>query len=219
MLHKRASRVLISAVMLLTPALPVAAQDVLNEGSQPTNPLVTEDMTREELAGVYQALLGGGFQPQPCVDGSEMFTDVPFDNLFCPWIEELARRGITGGCTTTRYCPSASVTRSQMAVFVVRAIEAARDRFAVVSSAGTLLRGAGAVSAHQIAGGVYEVFFDADITGCAFIGTVGNPGDGNPANAFAVTALRAATTNGVFIRTVDPSGTEVSANFHLQVVC
>jgi hypothetical protein len=49
-----------------------------------------------------------------------MFTDVPASNPFCSWIEELARRGITAGCTPTTYCPSASVTRAQMAPFLVK---------------------------------------------------------------------------------------------------
>jgi hypothetical protein len=49
-----------------------------------------------------------------------MFNDVPASSPFCPWIEELVRRGITSGCGGGNYCPSASVTRAQMAVFLVR---------------------------------------------------------------------------------------------------
>ena len=37
-------------------------------------------------------------------------------------INRLAAAGITGGCTTDRYCPSAPVTRAQMASFLVRAL-------------------------------------------------------------------------------------------------
>jgi len=33
----------------------------------------------------------------------------------------LAEHGITGGCSTYKYCPSANVTRAQMAIFLVRA--------------------------------------------------------------------------------------------------
>jgi S-layer homology domain len=64
-----------------------------------------------------------GYTPPPCVPGQEMFNDVPASSLFCPWIEELARRGITGGCGGGNYCPSASVTRAQMAVFLLRTLE------------------------------------------------------------------------------------------------
>jgi hypothetical protein len=51
-----------------------------------------------------------------------MFDDVPFDSPFCPWIEELARRGITSGCSATEYCPGNPVNRAQMAAFILRAL-------------------------------------------------------------------------------------------------
>jgi hypothetical protein len=52
-----------------------------------------------------------------------MFADVPLNNPFAPWIEQLARENVTGGCGTNpaRYCPDDLVTRGQMAVFIVRA--------------------------------------------------------------------------------------------------
>ncbi len=50
-----------------------------------------------------------------------MFTDVPASQSFAKWIEQLAREGITGGCGATTYCPDATVTRGQMAVFLIRA--------------------------------------------------------------------------------------------------
>ena len=75
--------------------------------------------TREEMTlTLAQAL--GPIQPPACVAGSEMFNDVPADNPFCPFIEELARRGITGGCAPGLFCPGDPVTRQQMAVFLVR---------------------------------------------------------------------------------------------------
>jgi hypothetical protein len=40
-------------------------------------------------------------------------------------INALAEAGVTGGCGANRYCPSASVTRAQMASFLVRAFELA----------------------------------------------------------------------------------------------
>jgi hypothetical protein len=77
-------------------------------------------MTRQELVGLYQALAPADFVPPACVPGSEMFADVPASNPFCPWIEELSRRGITSGCAPTLFCPFASVTRQQMAPFLVK---------------------------------------------------------------------------------------------------
>jgi hypothetical protein len=51
-----------------------------------------------------------------------MFNDVPASNPFCPFIEELSRRGITGGCGGGNFCPGDPVTRQQMAVFLVKGI-------------------------------------------------------------------------------------------------
>jgi S-layer homology domain len=78
-------------------------------------------VTRAQMAVfLLRTLEGSGYTPPPCVPGQEMFNDVPASSPFCPWIEELARRGITGGCGGGNYCPSASVDRAQMAVFLVR---------------------------------------------------------------------------------------------------
>jgi Chaperone of endosialidase/S-layer homology domain len=62
-------------------------------------------------------------QPPACVAGQEMFNDVPASNPFCPFIEELSRRGITGGCGGGNYCPDDPVTRQQMAAFLVKAVD------------------------------------------------------------------------------------------------
>ena len=67
------------------------------------------------------ALEGPGFQPPPCED--PVFTDVPCSNPFAPWIQELAARGITGGCGGGAYCPEDPVTREQMAVFLLAAAD------------------------------------------------------------------------------------------------
>jgi hypothetical protein len=47
------------------------------------------------------------------------FADVP-QNAFYPFIENLFHNGVTGGCATG-YCPAQSVTRAQMAVFLLKA--------------------------------------------------------------------------------------------------
>jgi hypothetical protein len=76
--------------------------------------------TREQMAvALAQALT---IQPPACVPGQEMFNDVPASSPFCPFIEELARRGITGGCGGGNYCPGDPVTRQQMAVFLTKAL-------------------------------------------------------------------------------------------------
>jgi hypothetical protein len=47
-----------------------------------------------------------------------VYADVPASSPFCPWIEELTRRGVVSGCGGGNYCPGASVTREQMGVFL-----------------------------------------------------------------------------------------------------
>jgi len=82
--------------------------------------------TREQMAVfVLVAKEPAGFNPPACVAGSERFTDVPASSGFCKWVEELARRGVVGGCTATTYCPSAPATREQMSVFVLRTLDPA----------------------------------------------------------------------------------------------
>ncbi|MGH2669309.1 MAG: S-layer homology domain-containing protein, partial [bacterium] len=76
-------------------------------------------VTRAQVAVfLLRAAHGAGHLP-PLATG--LFTDVPLDSPFAPFIEQLARDGITGGCGPTRFCPDQIVTREQMAVFLVRA--------------------------------------------------------------------------------------------------
>ncbi len=65
---------------------------------------------------VLRTLEGGMFYPPDC--GTPMFDDVPASSPFCRWIEELARRGVVGGCGNGNYCPTAPVSREQMSVFI-----------------------------------------------------------------------------------------------------
>ncbi len=56
--------------------------------------------------------------------GIATFDDVPTTHPFFPFIEALAKSGITGGCNAAppRYCPDAPLTRGQMAVFMAKAL-------------------------------------------------------------------------------------------------
>ena len=49
----------------------------------------------------------------------DSFADVPPTNGFHRFIETILHKNVTGGCTATAYCPSASTTRDAMAVFVL----------------------------------------------------------------------------------------------------
>ena len=66
---------------------------------------------------LLKAKEGPGYVP-PAPIG--MFQDVPTNHPNAAWIEEIARRGITGGCSTNPplYCPDGNNDRQQMAVFL-----------------------------------------------------------------------------------------------------
>jgi glucose/arabinose dehydrogenase len=75
--------------------------------------------TRAQMAVfLLKASLGSGYVPPACMG---IFGDVACPSLFADWIEDLAGRGITAGCGGGNYCPGASVTREQMAVFLLKA--------------------------------------------------------------------------------------------------
>ena len=76
----------------------------------------TAPVSREQMAVFVLATKEPGLQPPAC--GTPMFNDVPASSGFCRWIEELARRSVVTGCGGGNYCPTAAVTREQMAVFV-----------------------------------------------------------------------------------------------------
>ena len=65
-----------------------------------------------------------GYAPPPC-GATPMFADVPVTSPYCRWVEELARRGVVGGCGGGNYCAAAAVSREQMAVFVLRTLDPA----------------------------------------------------------------------------------------------
>jgi subtilisin family serine protease len=82
-----------------------------------------ENVTREQMAVfLLRGLEGKDYAPPPC-SGTSPFGDVSTSSFYCPWIQELANRGITVGCGGGNYCPSSPVTRDQMAVFLMRALE------------------------------------------------------------------------------------------------
>ena len=67
---------------------------------------------------LLKTLLGTGYTPPPAVG---IFGDVPVGSFAADWIEDLYARGITSGCSSSEllYCPDTSVTRGQVAAFLV----------------------------------------------------------------------------------------------------
>ena len=48
------------------------------------------------------------------------FLDVPPPHMFHDFVNTIARNGVTAGCGNGNYCPDASNTRAQMAVFLLK---------------------------------------------------------------------------------------------------
>ena len=102
-------------------------------GGGPLHPPFCPDgpLSRQAAAVLFlKSTQGPGFVPIPCVAGSEHFSDVPATSPYCPWIEDLARRNVTHGCTFDpdgpgpvqgKYCPQSPLSRYQLASFLTRA--------------------------------------------------------------------------------------------------
>ena len=79
----------------------------------------TQPVTREQMAVfLLRAKYGNTYTP-PAVGATSGFNDVPTSHWAAAWIKQLAAEGVTGGCGGGNYCPSATVLRDQMSVFLV----------------------------------------------------------------------------------------------------
>jgi hypothetical protein len=79
----------------------------------PNSPVTRAQMSVFLLATLH----GSGYVPAPCTTAA--FSDVPASSPFCPWVQEMAARGITAGCGGGSFCASVQNTRDQLAVFLV----------------------------------------------------------------------------------------------------
>jgi hypothetical protein len=108
------------------------------------------------------------------------------------------------------------------------ALEAAPDQTlgmaimsALVEANGTLLSGAGAVSANRSIGtGFYQVFFNRSVLGCDYVATQSNPN----INAYDPPLATIATAPGgsadrVLVVVQDGEGTNVDRTFRMIVFC
>ncbi|MCC6390835.1 MAG: S-layer homology domain-containing protein [Bryobacterales bacterium] len=75
-------------------------------------------MTRSEMAAfLVRSVVGEGFT----FSNQPYFTDVPASHPYFSYIQKLRELGVTNGCSATRFCPDDTVTRGQMAAFLIRA--------------------------------------------------------------------------------------------------
>jgi len=100
--------------------------DGITAGCGGNNYCPNDGVTRAQMAVfLLRAKFGSSFIP-PAATG--VFNDVSPGSFAANFIERLAAEGITSGCGNGNYCPNATVTRDQMAVFLVRAESATRRR-------------------------------------------------------------------------------------------
>jgi hypothetical protein len=78
-------------------------------------------VTRAQMAIFLERGVRGSSYTPPAVGVSTGFADVPIDHWAAAWIKQFAIDGITAGCGTNTFCPEGSVTRAQMAVFLLKA--------------------------------------------------------------------------------------------------
>lgn len=81
----------------------------------------TKPVTRDQMAVfLLRAKYGNTYTP-PAVGAASGFNDVSTSHWAAAWIKQLAAEGVTGGCGGGNYCPSATILRDQMSVFLVAA--------------------------------------------------------------------------------------------------
>ncbi len=96
------------------------AAEGITSGCTPTEYCPDDDVDRAQMAVfLLRAKHGKSYVP-PAATGT-VFNDVPATHWAAAWIEQLAAEGITNGCDASNYCPGASLSRAQMAVFLLRA--------------------------------------------------------------------------------------------------
>ncbi|MBK9209722.1 MAG: S-layer homology domain-containing protein [Anaerolineales bacterium] len=78
-------------------------------------------VTRAQMAVFLMKAKNGSNYSPPGVGGSTGFGDVATNYWAAAFIKQLVADGITAGCGNGNYCPEDSVTRAQMAVFLVKA--------------------------------------------------------------------------------------------------
>jgi uncharacterized delta-60 repeat protein len=78
----------------------------------------TQNVTRDQMAAFIIRAVEG--EPSATCTTAP-FTDVPISDGFCKYVKRMVALNITTGCGGGNYCPSQTVTRDQMAVFLARA--------------------------------------------------------------------------------------------------
>lgn len=79
-----------------------------------------QPVSRAQMAVFLErGIRGSDYLPPPA--SGNVFLDVAANDFAASYIEQMLADGITGGCGSMNYCPGDSISRAQMAVFLLRA--------------------------------------------------------------------------------------------------
>jgi|SRR5208337_1964700 len=95
------------------------------------------------------------------------------------------------------------------------------EDFAVVASAGGLVRGSSSAMGAAPTGspGQYLVIFNKDVSGCAYVATIGDTDSASATPGEIWVASLTGNVDGVFVQTTDSTGAASNRPFHLSVSC
>jgi hypothetical protein len=133
---------------------------------------------------------------------------------------DVRQRSLTGNDVRRDRIGGGSVKESTLGIVPSSLVAHGGARFAVVSAAGQLVRGRDVSSVARTAAGRYQVILNADVRGCGYYATIGDPSAaGPPQNGQVSVSSLASNVNGVAIRTENNNGVEMDRGFHLIVFC
>jgi hypothetical protein len=134
--------------------------------------------------------------------------------------EDIRNRSLRGTDIRRDRVGGGSIKESSLGVVPSALVAHGGARFAVVNGGGQLVRGRDVSSVARTGDGRYQAIFNADIRGCAYFATVGDPSAaGPPQNSQVSVSSLGSNVNGVAIRTETGAGAEQNRPFHLIVMC
>ncbi len=90
--------------------------------------------------------------------------------------------------------------------------------FAVINANGSVARGKGEAAATRVSAGYYRIGFYRNITGCAYVATVGGVAAEVVTGIANVTRTTGSNSN-ISVRTFTLNGTAADRSFHLYIDC
>jgi hypothetical protein len=135
--------------------------------------------------------------------------------------KDIRNRSLTGNDVRRDKLGGKSIKESSLATVPAALVAHGGARYAVVNGGGQLVRGRDISSVARTGDGRYQVIFNADIRGCAYFATIGDPSAaGPPQNSQISVSSLGSNVNGVAVRTENGNnGSEANRPFHLIVMC